>query len=62
VAAVTGAEPFAVRLDHHDLGIPAVKVIAPGLQLMDERLLSTVDPMSSLAPLPPSCAEEGTRP
>ncbi|GLY85236.1 YcaO-like family protein [Actinoallomurus iriomotensis] len=31
VASVTGAEPFVVRLDHEDLGIPAVKVIAPGL-------------------------------
>ncbi|HMH90648.1 MAG TPA: YcaO-like family protein [Streptosporangiaceae bacterium] len=34
VAAVTGAEPFAVRLDHEDIGIPAVKVIAPGLRIV----------------------------
>jgi ribosomal protein S12 methylthiotransferase accessory factor len=32
VAAVTGSEPFAVRLDHDDIGIPAVKVFAPGLR------------------------------
>lgn len=31
IAAATGAEPFTVRLDHEDIGIPAVKVIAPGL-------------------------------
>jgi YcaO-like protein with predicted kinase domain len=31
VAAATGAEPFVVRIGHEDLGIPAVKVIAPGL-------------------------------
>ncbi|MEV5704090.1 YcaO-like family protein [Actinoallomurus sp. NPDC052274] len=31
VAAVTGFEPFVVRLDHEDIGIPAVKVIAPGI-------------------------------
>jgi ribosomal protein S12 methylthiotransferase accessory factor len=35
VAAVTGCEPFAVRLDHDDVGIPAVKVVAPGLRMMD---------------------------
>jgi ribosomal protein S12 methylthiotransferase accessory factor len=32
VAAVTGSEPFAVRLDHDDIGIPAVKVFTPGLR------------------------------
>lgn len=32
VAEVAGVEPFVVRLDHEDLGIPAVKVIAPGLR------------------------------
>lgn len=32
VAAVTGNEPFAVRLEHEDIGIPAVKVFAPGLR------------------------------
>jgi ribosomal protein S12 methylthiotransferase accessory factor len=37
VAAVTGIEPFAVRLDHDDIGIPAVKVIAPGLGMMGQR-------------------------
>jgi ribosomal protein S12 methylthiotransferase accessory factor len=31
VAAVTGVEPVAIRLDHEDIGIPAVKVLAPGL-------------------------------
>ncbi len=36
VAAVTGVEPFAVRLDHEDIGIPAVKVIAPGLRMMGQ--------------------------
>jgi YcaO-like protein with predicted kinase domain len=33
VAAVTGAEPFVIRLSHDDIGIPAVKVLAPGLQI-----------------------------
>jgi YcaO-like protein with predicted kinase domain len=37
VCAVTGAEPFAVRLDHDDIGIPAVKIFAPGLRMMDLR-------------------------
>lgn len=32
VAAVTEAEPFAVRLDHDDIGMPVVKVFAPGLR------------------------------
>jgi ribosomal protein S12 methylthiotransferase accessory factor len=32
VAAATGCEPFAVRLDHDDIGIPAVKVVTPGLR------------------------------
>ena len=32
VAAATGREPFAVRIDHEDIGIPAVKVFAPGLR------------------------------
>lgn len=32
VATVTGSEPFAVRLDHDDIGIPAVKVFTPGLR------------------------------
>jgi ribosomal protein S12 methylthiotransferase accessory factor len=32
VTAVTGREPFTVRLDHDDIGIPAVKVFAPGLR------------------------------
>jgi YcaO-like protein with predicted kinase domain len=54
VAAVTGAEPFAVRLDHHDLGIPAVKVIAPGLQLMDHQLLATTDPAAVIPASPES--------
>jgi YcaO-like protein with predicted kinase domain len=43
IEAVTGAEPFAIRLDHEDVGIPAVKVIAPGLRLMDHQLLGKVD-------------------
>ncbi len=34
VATVTGAEPFAVQISHPDIGIPAVKVIAPGLRMM----------------------------
>lgn len=34
VASVTGAEPFMVRLDHEDIGLPAVKVLAPGLRMM----------------------------
>jgi YcaO-like protein with predicted kinase domain len=69
VAAVTGAEPFVVRLDHEDLGIPAVKVIAPGLRLMDTQLLSRMDLTSSFAsPQPaapdraPAPGQEGSRP
>ncbi len=38
VAAVTGAEPFAVRLDHEDIGIPAVKVLVPGLEMSRQRV------------------------
>ena len=34
VATVTGAEPFAVQITRPDIGIPAVKVIAPGLRMM----------------------------
>ena len=34
VATVTGAEPFAVQISHPDIGIPTVKVIAPGLRMM----------------------------
>jgi len=48
VTVVTGAEPFAVSLEHEDLGIPAVKVIAPGLRLMDHKLLGAMDPMGGL--------------
>lgn len=50
VASVTGAEPFAVFLDHDDIGIPAVKVIAPGLLMMDEKLAATIGPMTSPVP------------
>jgi hypothetical protein len=32
VAAVTGVEPFAAQLDHEDIGIPAVRVLAPGMR------------------------------
>ncbi|NUR26786.1 MAG: YcaO-like family protein, partial [Catenulispora sp.] len=32
VAGVTGVEPLVVRLTHDDVGIPAVKVVAPGLR------------------------------
>lgn len=39
VATVTGAEPFAVQITHADIGIPAVKVIAPGLRMMNHELL-----------------------
>jgi YcaO-like protein with predicted kinase domain len=35
VATVTGSEPFAIRLDHADIGIPAVKVFTPGLRSFD---------------------------
>lgn len=34
VATVTGAEPFTVQISHPDIGIPTVKVIAPGLRMM----------------------------
>ena len=34
VATVTGAEPFAVQITHPDIGIPTVKVVAPGLRMM----------------------------
>ncbi len=32
VAELTGCEPFAVRLSHDSIGIPAVKVFTPGLR------------------------------
>lgn len=35
VTTVTGAEPFAVQLTQPDIGIPTVKVIAPGLRMMN---------------------------
>jgi ribosomal protein S12 methylthiotransferase accessory factor len=44
VAAVTGTEPLALRLDHDDIAIPAVKVVAPGLRLMSHELAGTIDP------------------
>lgn len=50
VAAVTGAEPFAVRLDHDDIGIPAVKVIAPGLRKMCRSRPGSTEPGSGSAP------------
>jgi YcaO-like protein with predicted kinase domain len=34
VATVTGAEPFAVQITQPDIGIPTVKVVAPGLRMM----------------------------
>ena len=34
VAAVTGAEPFAVDITQPDIGIPTVKVFAPGLRMI----------------------------
>lgn len=42
VATVTGAEPFVVRISHPDIGIPAVKVIAPGLRMMHYETLGTM--------------------
>jgi YcaO-like protein with predicted kinase domain len=42
VATVTGAEPFAVQISHLDIGIPAVKVIAPGLRMMNHERLETI--------------------
>lgn len=41
-ATVTGAEPFAVQISHQDIGIPAVKVIAPGLRMMHHDTLGTM--------------------
>jgi YcaO-like protein with predicted kinase domain len=35
VATVTGAEPFAVDISHPEIGIPTVKVIAPGMRMMN---------------------------
>jgi YcaO-like protein with predicted kinase domain len=40
IARRTGAEPFVVDLTHPDLGIPVSKVIAPGLDLFDDALLT----------------------
>jgi YcaO-like protein with predicted kinase domain len=40
VMALTGVEPFVVDLTRPDIGIPASKVIAPGLALYHERDLS----------------------
>ena len=42
VATVTGAEPFAVPITQPDIGIPAVKVIAPGLRMMNHETLGTM--------------------
>jgi ribosomal protein S12 methylthiotransferase accessory factor len=42
VATVTGAEPFAVEISHCDIGIPTVKVIAPGLRMMNYDSLGTM--------------------
>jgi ribosomal protein S12 methylthiotransferase accessory factor len=42
VATVTGAEPFAVQISHPDIGIPAVKVIAPGLRMMHHEALGAM--------------------
>jgi ribosomal protein S12 methylthiotransferase accessory factor len=42
VATVTGAEPFAVEISHPDIGIPTVKVIAPGLRMMDYDTLERI--------------------
>lgn len=42
VSAVTGAEPFAVQIGHPDIGIPTVKVIAPGLRMMRHEVLGTM--------------------
>jgi ribosomal protein S12 methylthiotransferase accessory factor len=39
VATVTRAEPFAVQITHPDIGIPTVKVIAPGLRMMHQETL-----------------------
>ena len=40
-ATVTGAEPFAVQISQPEIGIPTVKVVAPGLRMMSyERLAS----------------------
>jgi ribosomal protein S12 methylthiotransferase accessory factor len=41
-ATVTGAEPFAVPISHPDVGIPAVKVIAPGLRMMNYESLGSM--------------------
>jgi ribosomal protein S12 methylthiotransferase accessory factor len=42
VATVTGAEPFTVQISHPDIGIPTVKVIAPGLRMMHYETLGTM--------------------
>jgi YcaO-like protein with predicted kinase domain len=42
VATVTGAEPFVVPITHPDIGIPTVKVIAPGLRMMDHEKLGMI--------------------
>jgi YcaO-like protein with predicted kinase domain len=36
----TGVEPFVVDMTHADIGIPASKVIAPGLELVDEHAMT----------------------
>jgi len=51
VTAVTGAEPIVVRLDHADIGIPSVKVLTPGLRMVDEALLAA-DPLTPAARRP----------
>ena len=40
VERVTGVEPVAVDLTRPDVGIPAVKVVAPGLRMLDGRAMA----------------------
>jgi ribosomal protein S12 methylthiotransferase accessory factor len=42
VSAVTGAEPFAADITMPDIGIPTVKVIAPGLRMMHYDMLGMI--------------------
>jgi ribosomal protein S12 methylthiotransferase accessory factor YcaO len=58
VAAVAGTEPFAVRLDHEDLGIPAVKVLAPACAGWIINCSGTTDPVARPAALPGLTAED----
>ena len=47
VRRVTGIEPLVVDLTRADVGIPTVKVVAPGLRMLDHRAMAAARPGDS---------------